>query len=892
MSTKKKKDKEKDQETKVVKKVDSSEKKEETKKNKGSKKRKKHPKLRMFFKIIFIIFILLFVIGAGIGAALVYRCIWGDWAITEKELDIQFQNSKMYDKNGNVIAVLTGEENREIISKDQMSEYLPKAFIAIEDRRFESHHGVDWKMTLGAFTSFLTHAGESSYGGSTLTQQVVKNLTQENECSGIDGALRKVKEIVRAYEVENILSKDQIVELYMNLIPLGGGGKNIYGVQTASRYYFDKNASELSLVESAYIAGITHAPNRYNPFGENNDNTETIKERVKKVLGNMKELGSITEEEYNNAIAEVEAGINFKQGEVSQNNKLTYYLEEARTQILNDLMEENGWSLDIARLHLYGEGYNIYTAFDPEVQAQVDAQFVDNAKKWYVVVKRKNSEGQLVDVQRQGAMVVIDNETGYIVAGSGGLGEKTTADGTNRMNIKGHNPGSCIKPIAVVGPSLNEGLITLGSTIDDTPVSYGSYNPNNWYMNGGYYGFMTMRYIIEKSSNVPEVKMLHNLGLTKSLEYLANMGVDVTGEEDDGLALALGGMAHGLTAIEMATCYATIQNGGVYRTPLLYTKITNQDGETIYEPKQETRQVFTEQNAWLLTDLLKQPIYGAEGTGGKAAISGQQVRGKTGTTNNDSAAWFCGFTKYYTASVWLGFDREADGNAGGNADSGICGSLFRAVMTPVHAGKPSADWPKPAGIVSATVCSVSGLLPGENCEHDPRGSRLRTEYFASGTVPTKTCDLHVTATVCKVSGKLATENCKETETGVFITRHDATTNTGWKKAVDAKYMAPTEECTDCVGGAVKEPEPPREEPVTPQTPSDNNTATGNNTVGGNNTNQGNTNTNTSTNTPNTNHSNTNTNQSGGNTNTNQPNSNTNTNTETGNGNTNTNQEAA
>ena len=264
-----------------------------------------------------ILFILLCVIGAGIGAAIIYRCIWGDWAIKEKDLKISFLNSTIYDKDGNELGTLTGQQNREIISKDDMSPYLFQAFISIEDERFEQHNGVDWKRTAGALLTFVTHKGESSYGGSTLTQQLVKNLTGDDEDSAIEGALRKIKEIVRAYQVERILSKDQVLELYLNLIPLGGGGKNIYGVQMASRFYFNKNAKDLTLVQAAYIAGITHAPNKYNPFTET-DRTEEINKRVRTVLKKMNELGRITEEEYNNAMAEVDAGIKFEQGVVSR----------------------------------------------------------------------------------------------------------------------------------------------------------------------------------------------------------------------------------------------------------------------------------------------------------------------------------------------------------------------------------------------------------------------------------------------------------------------------------------------------------------------------------------------------------------------------------------------
>jgi len=600
--------------------------------------------------------------------------------------------------------MLSGSEKREIISKDEMSPYLFKAFISIEDERFETHNGVDWKRTLGAVATFITHKGESSFGGSTITQQVVKNLTDEKEDTGIAGAFRKIKEITRAYQIENILSKDEILELYLNLIPLGS---DVYGVQTASRYYFNKNAKDLSVVESAYLAGITSAPSTYNPFGQK-DNTERIKNKLKTVLKKMHELGKINEEEYNNALAEVEAGIKFEKGEVSQNNKLNYYLDAARKEVLKDIMEENGLSEKEAENKLYGGGYTIHTAFDPDIQAQVDVQFVDNASKWYKIIKvnEKDAEGKTVkvDVQRQGAMAIIDNETGYVVAGAGSLGEKSST-GLNRMIIKGHSPGSCMKPIGVIAPSLEEKLITAASTVDDVKTTFGNYKPNNWY--SGYRGFMGIRELLQSSANIPEIILLKELTVAKSLSYLDKMGVDVTAENDVGLSLALGGMTNGITAVELAAAYEVIANGGMYKEPKFYSKVTNKAGETVLESKQEEHRVLSEQNAWIMQDLLKEAIYNGETGGGRAKISGHEVRGKTGTTNSNSSAWFCAFTKLYSASVWMGFDIEAHGNNSTNANSTQCAILWQAVMAPVHSGKEAKTWTKPNGIVTAVVCRTS-----------------------------------------------------------------------------------------------------------------------------------------------------------------------------------------
>ena len=279
-----------------------------------------------------------------------------------------------------------------------------------------------------------------------------------------------------------------------------------------------KRAKDLTLVEAAYLAGITHAPNTYNPFTET-DKTERINKRVKTVLGKMLELGRITQEEYDSAIAEVDAGIKFTQGTVTQNNNLTYHAEAAVEEIIQELMERNNWSEDEAEIHLYGDGYQIYTTYDTNVQSAVEEQYIDNSSKWttsYKTVTREDNEGNKteVEVRRESAMVIIDQKTGYVVAGTSGFGEKTSAWGFNRMISATHSPGSAIKPLAVIGPSLQEGLITAASVEDDTPTTFGGdYTPRN--DSPGYYGLMNVRYILRVSRNIPEVKVYEKINCCK-----------------------------------------------------------------------------------------------------------------------------------------------------------------------------------------------------------------------------------------------------------------------------------------------------------------------------------------------------------------------------------------
>ena len=343
------------------------------KKPKKQKKPSKHPKLRLFFKIFFITLFLLIIIGGGILAGAFFGAFGDEFTISEELLAVNYSNSVMVDINGNVITSLSGEENREVISLDEMSQYLPKAFVAIEDERFYEHSGVDIKRTLSATFKYLLSKigiGEASYGGSTITQQVVKNITGEDERDWT----RKVKEIGRAYNIEQMLSKNQILELYLNLVFLGD---KAYGVQVASRYYFNKNASELDLAESAFLAGINHMPNAYIPFGADEETMENIKYRTKTVLNKMLELGDkITQEEYDAAIAKVDAGLPFEQGEISK-TVFSYHTDAAIEQIITQLQEENGWdNRKVAENYLFGGGFTIYTTQNTDIQNVMEAEFM------------------------------------------------------------------------------------------------------------------------------------------------------------------------------------------------------------------------------------------------------------------------------------------------------------------------------------------------------------------------------------------------------------------------------------------------------------------------------------------------------------------------------------
>lgn len=760
-----------------------SEKSKENSKKKtdtNAKKNKKN-KSKKIWKRILIAIIVLIIVMAGIFAGLIVG-LSTKYAITKEDLIIELSNSTVVDSDEDTIAVLSGTENRKILTKSEMGEYLPKAFVAIEDKRFYTHHGVDIKRSAAAIVSFIFNRGETSSvgGGSTITQQLVKNITNEKEDSGTAGAIRKIKEMIRAYQVEDILSKDQILELYMNIIFLGG---NVNGVGMASQYYFSKSASDLSLAESAFIAGITHGPNGYNPFGED-DKSEKIASRTKKVLYQMKDQGKITDEEYNTAVEEVEKGLNFKKGTIIDQASYSSHTEALINQIVNQLVTEKGMDKEYAKTYLLSNGFTIYSTEVSDIQEAIEKEYAKDAYQVKTTVtKTVDGEKKKVKETAQSAMVVIDHKTGYVVGAVGALGEKG-AGNFNRATQMARQPGSSVKPIAVYGPALEENVITAASVYEDKALNLGGYKPHNAY--SGYKGLMNMRQAMKVSCNTVAVQVMKDLTPIKSISYLKRLGLESVNEEkDNSLPLALG--VNIASPLEMAAAYATIANNGEYITPTFYTKVVDRNGKTIIEAKQETERVFSEQNAYLLKQLLIEPTKSG-GTATICKISGKDTAAKTGTTQSNRDKWLCGFTPYYTAATWYGYDTETEIPSGARTNAN---KIWKNVMTSIHKDLKSATFEKPSGIVSSTVCKDSGLLATDLCKNDQRGSRVFTEYFAKGTVPTKSCDCHVEAEICTVSGKLANENCKTKENKIFIT-----TETKSDKD-DDKYVLPEEKCDTC-----------------------------------------------------------------------------------------------
>lgn len=675
------------------------------KKNGKSKKKNKKRKLKKLIFIIFLIAILVIGITLGISA---HR-----WKTLAKEMLIN-QNSIVVDIDGNEIAKLGCERKNETISSASMPNDLKNAYVAIEDERFYSHGGVDIKRTGGAIVSYITHFGKSSYGGSTITQQLVKNLTGDST----DSITRKVKEWWKAWQLETCLSKDEILEAYLNIIYVG---PNMYGIETGANYYFNKSAKDLSLEECAFLAGINHSPNSYNPF-EEKDNKEKIAKRTKTVLAKMLELKYISEENYNIAIANVDKGFNFKKGQIkSEEAVYSYHTDALILEITEDIAKKYHISQSFATNYMNMAGLTIHSTQDSKVQEKTETEF---EKSKYSLPSKTGGNSS------QAAMVIIDHKTGYVVGCTGGLGEKTKARSLNRATQSVRQTGSSIKPLSILIPAIDKKIITAASIYDDTERDFAEgYHPTDYNPS---LGKITVRRAVESSQNIPFVEIMETLKPKNAIKYLKKMGITSLTAEDETLVLSLGGLQKGISPLEMAGAYATIANDGEYIEPTFYSSIENEAGKTILKTEQEKRRVVSKEVAYIVKDILTQPVKGANGTATYCKISGVDVAAKTGTTDDNYDRWLCGFTPYYTAVTWYGYDENESIEYNKRNPAGL---LWANVMSRIHAGLNSSKFEKPKNVSSCTICAETGKRATTGC------TNTYTEYFLWLTTP-QLCDKH------------------------------------------------------------------------------------------------------------------------------------------------------
>lgn len=630
-------------------------------------------------------------------------------------------NSQILDTSNNVIAKVGSEKINEPISFSKMPNNLKNAYVSIEDQRFYKHHGIDIKRTTHAIFSYVIHFGSSSFGGSSITQQLVKNMTGDDS----NTVTRKITEWVKALSLETCMSKNEILGMYLNIIYVG---PNVYGVEAGSKYYFNKSTSELSLAECAYIAGINHSPNSYNPFSGTNK-SDKIKKRTTTVLNKMLELNYINQDEYNKALSEVQDGLNFKQGNdvvASGNGVYSYHTDALLSELIDTISKRKNISSSFATNYLNMAGLTIHSTQNSNIQSQMENEF---EKKKYILQSVNDSSKT-----SQAAMVIIDHTNGNIVGCIGGLGKKDTARSFNRATQAARQTGSAIKPIAILAPALKEKIVTPVTQYDDSPTTFDDgteegYSPVDY---DPYLGTITLRRAVESSQNIPFVKMMEQLTPEKSVKFLHKLGITTLTENDTELPLALGGLDIGMTPLETAAAYATIANDGVYIEPTFYTKVESSNGETFFKSKQKTRKVFSKSVAYVLKELLTQPVKGNSGTATYCSISGIDVAAKTGTTNENYDRWLCGFTPYYTAATWYGFDLNETINFSGKNPAGL---LWAHVMNNIHSGLKDASFEMPSGVSTATICADSGKLANSGCPN------RYTEYFLKGTLPDK-CTLH------------------------------------------------------------------------------------------------------------------------------------------------------
>ncbi len=660
------------------------------------------------------------------------------------------------------IRQLFASENRIWVNYEEIPTDMINAAVAIEDKRFWEHDGVDWMRTLAASANMFI--GGSRYGGSTLTQQLIKNLTGEKDVT----VRRKLMEIFKALDFEKNYTKEEIITWYLNTIYLG---ERAYGIKSAAYVYFGKELDELTTKECACIIGITNNPSRYDPYyhPENNEY------RTQTILQQMFEQGYIPDRDSYEAICDQE--LVFKRGSattqkftcsgcgfegtiskfqadgdyyscpqcgtqnqfvVEKKDYYSYFEDTVIRDVSNDLAELKGITYDAANQMVTTGGFRIYSTLDVEAQAKVDEvyQDVENVPKTY-------SSQQL-----QSGIVVIDNETGDIVAMAGGVGEKEGSLTLNRATMSKLSPGSSIKPLTVYGPGLAMGIITPGSVYEDSPLM--KLNGKDWPQNENrkYSGWMLVNNGVAQSLNTIAVKVLSDvtpeesykfatekLGLTSLVEYEEKNGKSYT--DIDLAPLGMGQLTHGLTIREMATAYATFPNQGVYRKARTYTKVEDANGNVIIDNTQETHEAMNAHAAWYMVYMLR---YACQyGTGTNAQFGGVPVAGKTGTTSSNRDRWFSGFTPKYTATVWCGYDNPEEVKLVVNLNPSVI--MWKNVMTKLMDGMTQEEigdfkQPDDERFVSVQVCSQTGLLAGAKCT--PRPIKL----FASD-VPESTCEAHL-----------------------------------------------------------------------------------------------------------------------------------------------------
>ena len=704
------------------------------------KKRRRHPVRRaigIFFKVLGT----LILVGLCTGTLLVcFAAVYinevivpiADLSMDDFPLG---ENSVMYYQDKETgqyreMTTLFSTTSQIWVDYEDMPKNLINAAVAIEDKRFWEHPGVDWRRTALAVFSMFT--GRDISGGSTITQQLIKNTTQYNETT----VKRKITEIVRAIRFTENNSKEDTIERYLNIIPLGSGCE---GVGSAALEYFGKPVSQLTLAECASLVGITNNPSKYGPYSFSRSqgvNTDEIwdarqwnKYRQEVILGQMLKQEYITQAEYDAAVAQELVFVRGENNE-TETDIYTWYEETVVSDVRRALKERTGLSDKRISEIMASGGLRIYTCYDPKAQAIVDEIYTNRENLNYTA-----KDGSLM----QSAIAVMDNATGDIVAIAGQFGEKTVNLGSNYANDGHRQPGSSFKPLAVYSPAIEFNLLNPCSVLDDYP--YQLMGGKAWPLNSGssrYQGRLTMREALKQSLNTVAVRIMsdyvtpeesfhfiqdrYNIDLEEGRMINGELKTDIT------VSLAMGGLTDGVNVRDMAEAYATFPNGGVYTTSRTFTRVTQLvDGEErlLLDNTLEQEPVIKDTTAYTMNDML-QGVFTSGGTASGRGIKGQHAAGKTGTTSDNKDRWFVGYTPYYTAAVWTGYEQGQKMSLSG-VNPAL--ALWQKVMVPLHEGLEDRSYPAPEGTRTLTYCLDTGLIANTYCAMDPRGSRV-----ASGQV--------------------------------------------------------------------------------------------------------------------------------------------------------------
>ena len=721
---------------------------------------------------ILLVFVLTAAIFAGIFSAYINSSMRGRVEVYLDEFETKVSTELYYQEPSSgewtmYHTLFLDSENRIWVDLEQIPKDLQKAVVAIEDKRFYKHKGVDWHGTARAI--FSTIFGGSVQGGSTITQQLVKNVTGDNQ----NTVKRKVMEIYRAQEMEKRYEKDEILEAYLNEVYFG---YSCYGVVTASLKYFNKDVSELSLAECASLIAITNNPSLYDPL-QTDWGLENNRTRQLLVLGAMLEQGKIDQAAYD---AAKEENVVFSNGytilggrvDVDTDKKddtdtdggdeqpeeetktatssQSYFTDAVIEDVAAALVEKYGLTDSTNSVTgkvttafeqgvnmVYGKGYKIYTTQNPDYQKIAEEVCADTSNLPYTSTYT-NSYGDKETEQLQVGMTIVDPYTGYVVAMVGGAGVKQYDRGWN-WATSARQCGSAIKPISVYAPALDDGTINGASTIDDYPVMVlnGSVYPKN--ANGRYKGLTPLHTAIARSTNTCAVRVVQEYGTSRSYDFMTNkLGFTTLTSQDAQQVgnMGLGGLDRGVTTEEMAAAFAAFANEGIYTAPRTFVRVEDADGNVILENEAKASVAMKDTTAALMNSLLQEVING--GTGYEGRISGMHVAGKTGTTNNDQDRYFVGYTPYYSCAVWVGYVHNQRIVASGNPAA----SMWQKVMSRIHADLPDKDFFSCSGLTYVKVCADSGLLATDSCAEDCRGSRVYSALVAADNAPSAYCNMH------------------------------------------------------------------------------------------------------------------------------------------------------